>query len=91
MLIEKDEIISKDVEVAETMNEFFSNAVEKLNLKGYHIELLPTCSSDTITNIINKYSRVGGGKVVQRGKVVHLHLLVSQAVKKICIKLSFCM
>ena len=56
MLIEKDEIISKDVEVAETMNEFFSNAVEKLNLKGYHIEL-PSCSSDIITNIINKYSK----------------------------------
>ena len=33
-LIEKDKIISNDGEVAEIMNEFFSIAVSKLDIKG---------------------------------------------------------
>ena len=56
-LIEKDDIVSNDKEIAETMNEFFSNAVAKLNLKGYHTDLFPTFCSDNITNIINKFSK----------------------------------
>ena len=33
--MKNDGIISKNKEVAETMNDFFSNAVNKLNIKGY--------------------------------------------------------
>ena len=34
-LLEDDEIISKDSEVAETLNLFFSNVVETLNIEGF--------------------------------------------------------
>ena len=54
-LIEDEEIISNDVQVAETMNEFFSNAVGKLNIKGYQTNLNCEIGSDNILTIINKF------------------------------------
>ena len=36
-LIENDKIVSNDEEVAEIMNEFFSYAVSKLDIKGFNI------------------------------------------------------
>ena len=54
-LIEDDEIISNDVKVAETMNDFFSNAVDKLNIKGYQTDNNSDIGNDNILNIINKF------------------------------------
>ena len=53
-LIDGNEIISKDIEVAEKLNEFFSNAVKKLDIKGYEP---PTPELDLyeISNIIFKF------------------------------------
>ena len=53
-LIEKDEIISNDGEVAEIMNEFFSNAVSKLDIKGYHT-ISTNMGQNKIQNAINKF------------------------------------
>ena len=36
-LIDGEKIISNEAEVAEIMNDFFSNAVSKLDIKGYKI------------------------------------------------------
>ena len=57
ILLEGEEIISDDAEVAEYMNNFFSNIVENLNIIGYSTEELP-CNSeqDIIPNIITKFS-----------------------------------
>ena len=54
-IIEDDEIISNDVNVAETMNEFFSNAVKKLEIKGYQANLNWDIGNDDIFNAINKF------------------------------------
>ena len=54
-LIEDDEIISNDIKVAETMNDFFINSVKKLNINGYHTALNPNMGSDDILNIVNKF------------------------------------
>ena len=35
ILVEGDRIISQNEEVAETFNNFFTNAVKSLNIKGY--------------------------------------------------------
>ena len=56
ILIENDEIISKNKGVAETMNDFFSNAVNKLNIKGYSTESTSQINSlDPIINAIWKF------------------------------------
>ena len=54
-LIECDEIISDDNKVAEIMNVFFSNAVEKLCIEGYETNFISDIGNDNILNIINKY------------------------------------
>ena len=61
-LIEGEEIISNNVDVAETMNEFFSNVVSKLDIMGYQTEtstIDPAESSnigpDKILHAINKF------------------------------------
>ena len=38
ILVEDDNIVSKDSAVAETMNTFFSNIVQNLDIKGYQTE-----------------------------------------------------
>ena len=53
-LIDDDTIISNDISVAETMNDFFSNAVEKLQIEGY-TNHNPDIENDIIFNIINKF------------------------------------
>ena len=54
-LIENDEIISNDVDVAETMNDFFSNAVVNLGIRGYQEDCLPNIDGDNIISIIKKF------------------------------------
>ena len=55
-LVDKDEnIISDDKEVAEAMNEFFSNAVTSLNLVENSYLLTNTTSYDPISNITEKH------------------------------------
>ena len=50
-LIDGDEIISDDANVAEKMNNFFSDAVSKLNIIGYQNEFSNT-GHDKIFNSI---------------------------------------
>ena len=53
-LIDGDEIISNDAKVAEKMNNFFSDAVSKLNIIGYQTEFSNT-GHDKIYNSIQKF------------------------------------
>ena len=54
-LIESDDIISNDVNVAEVMNKFFSNAVENLDITGYFPTENISNDEDNISKIIYKY------------------------------------
>ena len=54
-LIDGENIINNDTTIAETLNNFFSNAVEKLGIKGYPTSVPPNTSADKITCIITKY------------------------------------
>ena len=54
-LVEGAKIISNDVEVAETFNNYFSDVVEILEIKGYHDEYSPNNNLSDIENIINKF------------------------------------
>ena len=54
-LIDDEEIISNDIKVAETMNDFFSNAVSNLDIKGYQTNFHSNITNDNIVNIINKF------------------------------------
>ena len=53
-LIDGNKIISKDMDVAEKLNEFFSNAVKNLDITGYEPEI-PEIDMDEITNVIFKF------------------------------------
>ena len=54
-LIDDDNIISDDNRVAETFNDFFSNAVAILGIKGYQTNSNSNITDDNIVNITNKY------------------------------------
>ena len=54
-LLEGDEIISRDKEVAETFNSFFTNAVNNLNIEGYETEYCLNPNLDKISNITQKF------------------------------------
>ena len=58
-LINEDEIITNDAIVAETMNDFFSNAVEKLCISGYQTDPYSEIEDDNdkVFNIINKFKK----------------------------------
>ena len=53
-LIDGDEIISDDAKVAEKLNNFFSDAVSKLNIIGYQNEFSNT-GHDKIFNSIQEF------------------------------------
>ena len=55
LIDDDDEIISNDIEVAEIMNEFFSNAVTNLDIIGYHTDSHSNITNDNIINVINKF------------------------------------
>ena len=56
VLIEKENIISNNKNVANIMNDFFSRAVENLNIDGYHTEeFLVNPNMDGVSNSIVKY------------------------------------
>ena len=52
-LVEGEYIISSEIGVAETMKDFFSNVVKKLEIKGYENELCNDTSVDKISNAMN--------------------------------------
>ena len=54
-LIENDDIISNDANVAELMNKHFSNAVDNLDIVGYLTTENIDSEDDTISKIIYKY------------------------------------
>ena len=54
-LIEGDKILSNDIEVAETMNDFFSNAVKSLDIQEYNGEFLPDSDMTMTENAILKF------------------------------------
>ena len=54
-LIDGENIITSDIKIAETMNTFFSNAVQKLDIQGYHTNFSPNINLDKITNVVNKF------------------------------------
>ena len=54
-LIDDEEIISNDVKVAKIMNDFFSDAVAKLDIEGYQTDFLPNVEDNNIINMINKF------------------------------------
>ena len=54
-LIEGEQIISNDIEVAETMNNFFSNVVKSLDIQEYNGEFLPDSDMTVTENAILKF------------------------------------
>ena len=54
-LIDNNEIISNDAIVAETLNDFFTNAVANLDIIGYKTYPHYSCENDKIENIIIKF------------------------------------
>ena len=55
MLLEGDEIISDDVQVAKKFNTYFTNVVHKLNIEGYELNYCYNSELDDISDIINKF------------------------------------
>ena len=54
-LLDGDEIISEDAEVAEKFNRYFSNVVKNLNIAGFETGYYSNPAIDDISNIINKF------------------------------------
>ena len=54
-LIDGENIITSETEIAETMNTFFSNAVQKLDIQGYQTNFSLDINLDKITNTVNKF------------------------------------
>ena len=55
-LIEDDNIISNDIEVANTFNAYFTSIVEKLDIKGFiSSNYSYDCNKNVISNILLKY------------------------------------
>ena len=55
-LVEDEEIISKDIEIAEIMNTYFSEIVKNLDIEGYKVNNdHDFISNDFISNILFKY------------------------------------
>ena len=53
-LLEGDEIISEDAEVARKFNNYFSNVVDNLNIEGFKTDYIFKPELDNISNIIEK-------------------------------------
>ena len=51
-LIEGNDILSNDMEVAEIMNDFFANSITHLRIRGYAAASSPDPTVDNISNII---------------------------------------
>ena len=54
--IEGIEIISNDIEVAETMNDFFANSILNLNIRGHDNTCSPDPTVETISKIIATFT-----------------------------------
>ena len=54
-LIEGETITSNDVDVAETLNSFFSNAVINLNIKGFKIGEVKNDNGNNTSKSVNKF------------------------------------
>ena len=55
ILVENDEIVTNDEDIAEIMNNFFSSVVPRLNLKEFNSDYQYDVKNDDITNAVNKY------------------------------------
>ena len=55
ILLDGDEIISNDADVARKFNSFFSNVVNNLNIEGFHTDYCFDPEVDDISNIIEKF------------------------------------
>ena len=54
-LIEDDTIISSDENVAKIMNDFFSNVVDTMQIRGFNTEYVPDNYTDDVTECIRKF------------------------------------
>ena len=54
-LLDGNDIISEDAEVAKTFNDYFSNIVRRLNSEGYKNEYCFSPDLDNISNIIEQF------------------------------------
>ena len=54
-LLEDDEIISEDQQVAKKFNDYFSNVVKNLNIQGFDTEYCYNPELDKISNLIEKF------------------------------------
>ena len=55
VLVDNNSIISDDMKVAETMNNYFTNIVPLLGIQGYKCEYTYDSSIDEISNAINRF------------------------------------
>ena len=70
-LIENKKIISNDLEIAETMNNFFTNITKNLEIEGYNsTEFTPDIEVDDISNIIQKH--VNHPSIIKIKEQVHI-------------------
>ena len=54
-LVENEEIISRDPQVAEILNTYFSNIIYDLDIEGYKVDVDLLFTKDHISNITAKY------------------------------------
>ena len=54
-LIENKTIVSSDENVAEIMNDFFSNVVDSMQIRGFNSESITDIHTDEVTNCIKKF------------------------------------
>ena len=54
-LLENEEIISDDTEVAQKFNKYFTNVVKSLNIEGFQTDYCYNTKLDNISNIIEKF------------------------------------
>ena len=54
-LLESDEIISEEADVAKKFNDYFSNVVKNLEIEGFETEYCFSPDLDSISNIIEKF------------------------------------
>ena len=87
VLVEGDNIIQEDQEVAKTFSDFFSNAVKSLNLNipVEHLNIESDVADDLIDNILSKYSGHPSVKLINDNVIkgnFSFHVVTSTAVEK---------
>ena len=81
--MEEDNIISDDMEVANIMNNYFSNIVPLLGIQGYKCNYTYDTSIDEISNAINKFkAHPGIRKIKENNNIKENFFFQSQAYLK---------